>query len=101
MSSKFIMIELPEEIGQYEDDLKELWEAQVAKLHKNRHKKSVEHYDVPYLMGRLLAECAEVLEQYHVDILSPNMKLELADVMNFAFLMWIAVKGENGQSTNG
>lgn len=87
-----IEIEVPKELEHMGQDLTDFCTAMVFKLYQNKHKNSVTEYDIPYLMGRLLIECGEVMEQYHVDLRDKNMVMELVDVANFAFLMKLALK---------
>ena len=61
-----------------------------TKLWDNRHKKTVEEVDIPRMMELLMREVGEFIRQYMEDKTAPNLQEELADIANFAFLIYMA-----------
>ena len=81
--------ELDEKMQQ---DLGGFMDLMIEKLHKNRKKRTVEESDVPAMLELLMREVGEFIRQYMMDKDDPNAPRELADIANFAFLLYTAVK---------
>jgi ubiquitin C-terminal hydrolase len=71
-----------------QEDLDEFAALMIEKLHKNKHKDTVKTHDVPAMMELLLREVGEFVRQYMEDREDPNLERELADIANFAFLIY-------------
>lgn len=71
----------------------------VKKLEKNKHKKTVTEVDVPAMLELLMKEVGEFIRQYMEDKNSPNLQLELADIANFAFLIFQANRKNNDETS--
>ena len=70
--------------------LRDFVEIMGTKLWENRHKKTVEEVDIPKMMSLLVGEVGEFIQQYMEDKTAPNLHEELADIANFAFLIYMA-----------
>jgi hypothetical protein len=66
----------------------------VFKLDKNSHKRTPETSDIPEMTILLLDELSEFQDQMRIDKLDPNVVIELCDVSNFAFLMFLALRNQ-------
>lgn len=64
----------------------------MEKLEKNSHKRTVEESDVPAMLSLLMIEVGEFIRQYMEDKEDPNAERELADIANFAFLIYQAIR---------
>ena len=60
----------------------------MEKLEKNSHKRTVQESDVPAMLELLMKEVGEFIRQYMEDKNNPNLERELADIANFAFLIF-------------
>ena len=85
---------LPESIDN-EDmafDLQAFVNLMIEKLNKNMHKQQIP-LTVPQMVELLTRELGEFLRQYMEDACDPNAERELADMANFAFLIYMKLKG--------
>lgn len=64
----------------------------IEKLNKNMHKQD-KSFTVPEAVELLIRELGEFLRQYMEDANDPNAEKELADMANFAFLIYMKLKG--------
>lgn len=85
MKSEIEFLELDRNM---QEDLEKFVDLMIEKLHKNRHKRTVEENDVPVMMSLLMTELGEFVRQYMENKDDPNAARELADVANFAFLIY-------------
>ena len=86
-----LVIDVPRNIDDMSSELAEFFQLMLKKLDENSHKKTVSSDDVLKLLGKLLHECGEFTESYHCDLMDKNNELELADVANFAFLIFMVL----------
>lgn len=68
--------------------LSEFFEAMVHKLNVNSHKDAIGSDDIDGLLAKMEDEIREFREQRIQDADDPNILSELADVSNFAFLLY-------------
>lgn len=66
----------------------------LHKLSKNAHKKTPEIVDIPGMVDMLLVELEEFNEQFQQDRYDANTLIELFDVANFAFLIFVALRNQ-------
>lgn len=64
----------------------------IEKLNKNMHKQE-RPLEVPEAMELLMGEIGEFVRQYMEDKNDPNAPRELADIANFAFLIFMRMRG--------
>jgi hypothetical protein len=75
-----------------EERLREFMQGMLFKLDKNSHKHTPETADIPKMVIMLLNELEEFQNQFETDKHDPNTLVELFDVANFAFLMFLALR---------
>lgn len=73
-------------------DLQDFVSVMVEKLNKNMHKQEIP-LTVPQMVELLTRELGEFLRQYMEDANDPNAERELADISNFAFLIFMKLRG--------
>lgn len=78
----------------YESRLREFFQGMLYKLDMNAHKKTPEVVDIPGMTEMLLDELNEFTEQFVADSRNVNTVIELFDVSNFAFLMFLALRNK-------
>jgi hypothetical protein len=66
----------------------------VFKLAANSHKRTPEIVDIPGMVDMLKGELKEFVEQFETDREDANTLVELFDVSNFAFLMFLALRNQ-------
>lgn len=66
----------------------------LFKLDKNSNKRTPETSDIPEMTAMLLDELDEFWVQFVSDKHDPNTLIELFDVANFAFLMFLALRNQ-------
>lgn len=64
----------------------------MIKLDKNSHKETPTTRDIPGILDLLQLEVDEFELQFNEDKHDGNVLVELADVANFAFLAYVALK---------
>lgn len=74
------------------DDLEHFVGVMIEKLNKNMHKQDIP-LTVPQMVELLTRELGEFLRQYMEDANDPNAERELADMANFAFLIFMKLRG--------
>lgn len=84
-----ITISIPEEMGDYSNDLRYFFDTMVRKLFTNRHKGFSKDFDINGLIGGARKELNEV-EQALDGQGQFEVAVEAADVANFAFLIGLA-----------
>lgn len=87
-------IDLPSSLTIYEERLREFFQGMLYKLDMNSHKKTPEITDIPGMTKMLLRELDEFIEQFNEDRKHANTVIELCDVSNFAFLMFLALRNQ-------
>jgi hypothetical protein len=85
---------VPDSLLMFEERLREFFQGMLWKLHLNAHKKTPEVVDVPGMTRMLLAELGEFMEQFYKDKKDANTVVELFDVSNFAFLIFLALRNQ-------
>lgn len=73
-------------------DLQDFVNVMIQKLNKNMHKQEIP-LTVPQMVELLTRELGEFLRQYMEDAKDPNAEKELADIANFAFLIFMKLRG--------
>jgi hypothetical protein len=87
-------LDLPPSLEMMEERLREFFQGMLFKLDKNSHKNTPEIKDIPGMVAMLLDELAEFNDQFRVAKDDPNTLIELFDVSNFAFLMFLALRNQ-------
>lgn len=87
-------IDLPPELDLLEERLREFMQGMFYKLAINSHKNTPETSDIPKMIVLLLGELEEFQEQFEGDKYDANTLIELFDVANFAFLMFLALRNQ-------
>jgi hypothetical protein len=87
-------LNLPSELMLLEERLREFFQGMLYKLAINAHKKTPEMVDIPGMTEMLLEELREFTEQFNEDKTDANTVIELFDVSNFAFLMFLALRNQ-------
>jgi len=77
-----------------EERFREFMQGMLFKLDKNSHKNTPEIEDIPGMVRMLLVELTEFQDQFRDDRHNPNTLIELFDVANFAFLMFLALRNQ-------
>jgi predicted ribosome quality control (RQC) complex YloA/Tae2 family protein len=89
-----IEIEIPDDIAEYGDHIKNLLGLCVTKLFVNAHKITPDIKEAEDMIDRLKEEVQELEDQLTENRLKGNSLLEIADVVNFALLTYIAIRNE-------
>jgi hypothetical protein len=92
MAKYYVDPDVPVQDKRMGKDLETFVERMAAKLNKNMHKNEGP-VTVPLLVELLTRELGEFLRQYMEDASDPNTLDELADIANFAFLLYMKVRG--------
>ena len=87
-----LIIKVPPSLQKYGDFLEGFLEAMMIKLDKNSHKETPTTRDIPGILDLLQLEVDEFELQFNEDKHDGNVLVELADVANFAFLAYVALK---------
>lgn len=76
------------------NELRIFFDLMKKKLHENEHKDRPDIGTVPKLFALMLREAAEFMEEFDKDgeKYTEEKALELADIANFAFLMYYAME---------
>lgn len=89
-----IEVEIPEDIAEYGPHIENLLRLCVSKLFVNAHKVTPDIKEADDMIVRLKEELKELEEQLAENRLKGNSLLEIADVVNFALLTYIAIRNE-------
>ena len=89
------VIDVPESIAEHHIDFIEFVGMMTDKLNLNSHKSTPTTDDIPAMVEKMMGEMAEFVRQYMEDPTHPNVYLELADVSNFAFLIYVVLQRKN------
>lgn len=81
-------VNIPPAISEMGPVLSEFFESMVHKLNVNSHKDAIRGDDIDGLLAKMEDEIREFREQRIADAEDPNVLEELADVANFAFLLY-------------
>lgn len=88
-----IEINVPSEMGEYEDDLRFFFEVMVEKLHENAHKGKWEYSDLAEVVRKMQEEMQE-LQDAMIDGDVDGVVSESADLANFALILaMVCIKG--------
>jgi hypothetical protein len=93
----FLIVEVPPTLEQHKYLLEKFVESMVLKLHKNSHKETPTIKTVPEIIDLMMLEVDEFEEQFFENKDDPNALLELADVANFAFLAYFALRTQHAE----
>jgi SNF2 family DNA or RNA helicase len=77
-----------------EERLREFLQGMLHKLDINSHKRTPEITDVPGMTDMLIGELEEFTEQFETNKHDVNTLIELFDVANFAFLIFLALRNQ-------
>lgn len=89
-----ITVDIPEDIAEYGSHLENLLRLCVTKLFVNAHKSTPDMNEAEEMIDRLREELKELEDQLVENRLKGNSLLEIADVVNFALLTYIAIRNE-------
>ena len=87
-------IAIPPALSGMGSTLNEFFEAMIFKLNVNSHKDALRGDDIDGLLAKMEAEIKEFREQRIQDANDPNILAELADVANFAFLLYAYLRAK-------
>jgi hypothetical protein len=86
-----LTIPLPPRLKHYAPELEHFFNGMVFKLAVNAHKDTPTRPQVPELIGGLMREMGELMEQIARDRFDPNSLQECFDTSNYAFLVYLAL----------
>jgi len=87
-------VNIPPAIAEMGPVLSEFFEAMVHKLTVNAHKDAIRDDDIDGLLARMAEEIQEFRDQRAENPEDPNMLSEMADVGNFAFLLFAFLRSK-------
>lgn len=85
---------IPPALAVMAPQLQEFFDVMVHKLNVNSHKDAIRDDDIDGLLSKMADEIEEFREQRIADAADPNMLNELADVGNFAFLLYAFLRAK-------
>lgn len=92
-------VNIPPAILEMGPVLSEFFESMVHKLNVNSHKDAIRGDDIDGLLAKMEEEIREFREQRIMDAEDPNILEELADVANFAFLLYAYLRARGVRDT--
>ena len=88
---------VPNSVEAWSPFFKQFTMLMMEKLDKNSHKGNPAIKDLAGLMTLLKAEIKEFEDQIALDRFDRNATLELADIANYAFIAYVAIKLEENK----
>jgi len=89
-----IIVQVPDSLRSYHSFLQDFFIKMIIKLDKNSWKETPTKANLHEIMDLLVDEVVEFESQIHKDRLDLNTFMELADIANFAFLAYVALRLE-------
>lgn len=87
-----IAVAIPPSLQKYRNNLRSFFEGMIRKLDLNSHKETPEREQVETMVELLKGELTEFEDQLALDKLNFNSLVEIQDVANYAFLIFVALR---------
>ena len=89
-----LIVQIPNSLYPYHGFLQDFFTRMIEKLDKNSYKETPTKANLHEIMDLPINEVTELEDQVHKDRLDENTFMELADIANFAFLAYAALRLE-------